>query len=144
MLDNQPELQIIDVFVSLSKTPKERRVAFGSLVFGIGERKILAKGFTVFRSERTGALYVSWPAYTSQVDGKTVYKDWDMWFDVEESKYWVARILDETNRKLGVNTTTNSDKSSTPPKAPDTPQKTDSEPPTPPARKVGWAGQKKS
>ena len=139
MLSNQPELQITDVYVALTKTPKEKRVAYGSLNFGVGDRKILSKSFTVFRSPRTGGLYVSWPGYPTQVEGKTVYKDYDMWLDVEESKHWTGRILDETNRLLGIQTTTTSAATTTvtteaPPVAPAAATGTTSS-----GRKVGWA-----
>ena len=132
MLDGQYELPIIEVYVALTKAPKEKRVAYGSIVFGVGERKILSKTFTVFRSPKTGGLYVHWPGYATQVDGKTIYKDYDLWLDVEEAKYWNQRILDETNRILGIQTVTSSAQVTV---------STDPPPVTAPAgtgRKVGW------
>ncbi len=133
MLDNQPELQIVDIYVALTKTPTERRVAYGSLAFGVGEKKILSKSFTVFRSPKTSGLYVSWPTYDQMVDGKKVYKDIDIWLDIEEAKYWQTRILDEVNRQLGVATTTTTTARVTA----DAPSTAEAAPATP-GRRVGW------
>jgi hypothetical protein len=134
MLDNQPELQIVDIYVALTKTPKERRVAYGSLAFGVGERKILSKSFTVFRSPKDSSLYVSYPSYETVVDGKKVYKENDIWLDIEEAKYWKTRILDEVNRQLGVATTTTTTAAKTTVEATSTAEAA----PATPGRRVGW------
>jgi hypothetical protein len=136
MLDNQPELQIVDVYVALAKDTKGVRVGYGSLAFGVGERKILSKSFTIFRSAKDGSLYVSYPSYETVVDGKKAYKENDIWIDVEEAKYWKARILDEANRQLGVAKTTTTTTTTAKTTVEATPPAEAA--PATPGRRVGW------
>jgi hypothetical protein len=58
-----------------------------------------------------------------------------LWIDVEEAKYWNQRILEETNRLLGVSTINSSAKATVEatPAASSEPA-----PPATPNRRVGW------